>query len=309
MSFFDSLFTTKIKPKLSVIVIFYNMRREAKRTLFSLTREYQKNLEIEDYEVIAIDSGSSEPLNKEWVESLHNNFRYYYIETEVPSPCKALNFGINVSKSDTVVCCIDGARILSPNILSLMIKAQKLFLQPFVYTLGFHIGEKIQNEALLDGYSQIVEDALLKETDWEKDGYKLFSKSCLAGSSSKGYFHSISESNCFSIQKDTIQKIGGFDERFISSGGGLVNLDVFKRLHALSFVQPVMLLGEGTFHQFHGGVATNVPRENHPFQKYKEEYDSIRISDSNPFKYAQDNRFYLGSINKYSLPFVDKKCN
>ena len=36
-----------------------------------------------------------------------------------------------------------------------------------------------------------------------------------------------------------------------------------------------MLLGEGTFHQVHGGVATNVKMLEHPMEKYQEEYQRI----------------------------------
>lgn len=301
---FKNFFVKKHKIKLSVILIFFNMEREAKRTLFSLSLDYQKNIQINDYEVIVIDSGSDKPLKKEWVESYQDNFHYRYVDSEFPSPCRALNFGIDLANSDTVVCCIDGARILSPNILSLMIKAQILFKHSFVYTLGFHLGRKIQNLAIEDGYSQTIEDELLEEIDWKKNGYQLFSKSCLAGSSSKGYFKSISESNCFSIEKRIIKQIGGFDERFILPGGGLVNLDVFRQLHDLDIVQPVMLLGEGTFHQFHGGVATNVLRKDHPFEKFKVEYHSIRGKDHDLLDYKQENRFYLGSVDKYSAPFI-----
>jgi osmoprotectant transport system permease protein len=38
----------------------------------------------------------------------------------------------------------------------------------------------------------------------------------------------------------------------------------------------VHLLGEGTFHQFHGGVATNVPAASHPFPIFHEEYVRLR---------------------------------
>lgn len=282
------------------------MVRESERTLLSLTEGYQIDLKSQEYEVIIIDSGSSMPLDKKKVESKQSNFRYFYIESKDPSPCEAMNYGISVAKSDTVVCCIDGARILSPHILSLMIKAKRVFEKPFVYTLGFHIGDKVQNEAIKYGYSQAVEDILLNNLNWEKNGYRLFERSCLAGSSSQGYFGKITESNCFSIDKKTLLDLGGFDIRFNSPGGGLVNLDVFKRLHNLPDIQPVMLLGEGTFHQFHGGVATNVPREEHPFQKFETEYFSIRGKEKNPFNYSQDKRFYMGNLNKYSSPYIFK---
>ena len=49
-------------PTLSVVVIFHDMQREAERTLFTLSRAYQRDLDDLTYEVLAVDSGSSEPL-------------------------------------------------------------------------------------------------------------------------------------------------------------------------------------------------------------------------------------------------------
>ena len=43
---------------LSVVVVFHNMRREAERTLHSLSRAYQRGVDDLDYEVIVIDNGS-----------------------------------------------------------------------------------------------------------------------------------------------------------------------------------------------------------------------------------------------------------
>ena len=39
---------------------------------------------------------------------------------------------------------------------------------------------------------------------------------------------------------------------------------------------PWVLLGEGSFHQIHGGVATNVPMEQHPGLAFSKEYEQIR---------------------------------
>ena len=68
------------KPKLSVVVIFYNMRREAARTLYTLSSSYQTILTGSDYEVIAIDNGSSCPLSEEEVSAFGLNFQYHYLE-------------------------------------------------------------------------------------------------------------------------------------------------------------------------------------------------------------------------------------
>ena len=86
-----------IVPKLSVVVVFFNMRREAVRTLYSLTTNFQTDLEEKDYEVIVLDSNSSDPLNPEWVESIQNNFTYRYVESQWPTPCEAMNVGIKMA--------------------------------------------------------------------------------------------------------------------------------------------------------------------------------------------------------------------
>ena len=59
--------------------------------------------------------------------------------------------------------------------------------------------------------------------------------------------------------------LGGFNEGFVSPGGGLVDLDFFREAIESNLFEPLLLLGEGSFHQFHGGVATNVPLNNHPW--------------------------------------------
>ena len=66
-------------------------------------------------------------------------------------------------------------------------------------------------------------------------------------------------------------------------------------------LQPALLLGEGSFHQFHGGVATNVIRENHPFERFQEEYRSIRGS---LYESAEFSPFYLGSLSEYARQFL-----
>ena len=42
----------------TVVVVFYNMRREAERTLRSLSRGYQEGLDEVSYEVLAVENGS-----------------------------------------------------------------------------------------------------------------------------------------------------------------------------------------------------------------------------------------------------------
>jgi glycosyltransferase involved in cell wall biosynthesis len=282
------------KYDLSVVVIIYNMQREAQRTLYSLSRKYQHRLEEIRYETIVIDNGSSEPLDKEWVESFGDGFRYVYFNADSPSPCKALNHGVEIASGKLVTVCIDGARMLSPGILYYSMLAGRVFSNPLVYTLAMHIGKKVQNYLAEENYSQSDEDNLLNTIDWKKDGYSLFDVSSVALSSGDGYLSELRESNCMTMLKSTYNKLGGYDERYTGPGGGLVNLDFFNRINQSNDIDLIMLLGEATFHQFHGGVATNVPLERHPWPEMAKEYERIH---GKPFQYYYKDPIYFGKIH------------
>jgi len=282
-------------PRLSVVVNFYNMRREAARTLHTLSCAYQRDVCASDYEVIAVDNGSTEPLRKDDVEAHGPNFRLLQVPPGAPSPCAAINRAVASSRGEFVMVCIDGARMLSPGILRQSLIALGIYPNVFAYTLGMHLGSRPQNELIEDGYCQEVEDRLLESVDWRADGYRLFSISSVAYSSRKGYLSDLSESNCFALRRSDYDALGGFDERFSSAGGGLVNLDFFNRANELEHVRPIMLLGEATFHQFHGGVATNVRRAEHPWDRMAAEYAAIR---GRPFASVRKAAEYFGCLTR-----------
>jgi glycosyltransferase involved in cell wall biosynthesis len=94
------------------------MIREAPRTVYSLSKKYQKRIRLEDYEIIVIDNNSSELLNKEEIEGIGPNITYYYHESGSASPVSSINFGIGKSKGEYVGILIDGARIVSPMVLN-----------------------------------------------------------------------------------------------------------------------------------------------------------------------------------------------
>jgi hypothetical protein len=196
--------------------------------------------------------------------------------------------------------CIDGARMLSPGVLRHMLDAFKIYRNPIVGTLAYHLGPKIQNESILEGYNQTTEDVLLKTVDWPSDGYELFRISSLAGSSRDGWFLALDESNCLAVRKESWTSMGGLHEGFVSPGGGLVNLN-FYREACLRLNPLVILLGEGTFHRFHGGVATNVPLERHPIDAFNIEYTAIRCE---AFAKLEKSAVYLGGVPPQALRFL-----
>ncbi len=265
----------KRKPFLSVVVVFYNMAREAPRTLHSLSREYQRGIDSLNYEVIALDHGSEPPLNSRMVQSFGPEFLCQRIDTDNPSPVLAINQIVHKVRGVHVTICIDGARILSPGLLGATWRVARLYNNAFTHTLSWHLGPDLQNESMLQGYGQRTEDQLLEECHWKEDGYRLFEVSVLAGSSRGGFLSDISESNCFTLPRQGFLDMGGFHPGFRLPGAGIANLDFYNRAYSNPGLSPVRLLGEGTFHQFHGGVATNVPFTRHMFESYQHEYESI----------------------------------
>ncbi len=266
---------------ISVVVIIYNMKREVERTFYSLSKLYQKEAK-NGYEIIVVDNGSDERLSDDFILSFGDNFKYYYLENASASPASAVNFGASKVTGDIIGIVIDGARIISDAVIRKTENVFEKWNNPIVAVLGYHLGPDLQSKSIQNGYCQNVEDKILEEIDWKNNPNKLFEVSVLAGSNPEGMDGSIAESNCMFIKKSTFEKIGGMDARFNSPGGGLVNLDFFKRLLELNDVQLVLLRDEGSFHQIHGGIMSNVSGEEKSienFIKYLEEYKKITGKD------------------------------
>jgi hypothetical protein len=250
----------------------------------------QKRVERSDYEIVVVDNGSTNPFDENACSRWGADLRILRFDGTSQSPAHALNVGIREARGDLIGALIDGARIASPGILSYASLASSLVDRAVVATLGFHLGPDVQMQSTLQGYDQVKEDRLLRESGWTEDGYRLFDISVFAGSSRNGWFQPISESNALFMPRALWTELGGFDERFQSPGGGLVNLDVFARAVALPGARVVTLLGEGTFHQVHGGAATT---PNAPMKRLFDEYRAIRGLDFRPPAYPS---LYLGSM-------------
>jgi glycosyltransferase involved in cell wall biosynthesis len=265
-------------PKLSVIVVVYNMRREAPRTLRSLAAGYQRQVDADEYEVIVVENGSTEPLDKADVLSIGPNFQYLHIKDAAPSPAGAVNRGVELSSAPYVAAMIDGARMATPGVIANALHILQVFPNPIVATIALHLGPEVQFRSMLKGYDKAEEDRLLNSIGWPADGYRLFEIGVLAPSSNAGWFAPLAESNLIFVQRALFDRVGGMDERFAIRGGGIVNLDFYNRVCEVPDTQLFCLLGEATFHQLHGGVMTNRPEDQAgvEMRRYLEEYEGIR---------------------------------
>ena len=243
-------------PRISVIVTVYHMPRQAMNTLRSLATGYQLGVEASDYEVIVVENESAQMLDAAEIAALGPQFRYVARREVEPTPVHSINYGASIARANMIAVMIDGARLLSPGVLSYALAAQRLSEHALVALPGYHLGERLQQEAMLTGYDEGVEQGLLNGIGWPADGYRLFEISCLSGTSSGGFFKPMGESNFVAVSRRTWQRLGGFDPRFNETGGGQVNLDFYKRACELPETLLVVLAGEGSFHQFHGGITT-----------------------------------------------------
>lgn len=291
----------KRKPNLSVVVVVYNMAREGPRTLHSLSGAYQRNIDPDDYEVIVVDNGSNPHFDPAVIEGLSGNFRLIRIDNAAPSPAAALNRGIAAARGDVIGAMIDGARMVTPGLLHFARQGVAIYDRSVVASIGWFLGFDDQRWAQQTGYDKTREDALLKSIDWPADGYRLFEIGTLAASSRNGWLLPIAESNALFLRRELWDELQGFDERFNLPGGGLVNLDVYKRALELPRAELVVLLGEGSFHQIHGGMATNADVDLFPeeLQLWGQQYETIR---GQPWAFPrQDRPTYLGTLPQPAL--------
>lgn len=291
------------KPALSIVVVAFDMARELPRTIQSLSPGYQRGIDAADYELIVVDNGSNDPVPLEVLAQWGADVREVKPARRSSSPAAAINSGIEAASAPFVGVMIDGARMATPGLLRGVLEARGVHPRPLVGTLGFHLGPDVQMRTCAAGYDARVEDRLLAEIGWPDEGYRLFEIAALAGSSAGGWFLPMAESNALFLNREMWEQLDGFDERFESPGGGLVNLDTWRRACELTDVQPVIVLGEGTFHQVHGGVATNSPVSRSA--AYRAEYQKIRGTD---FSRPDMEPIYVGRAPGPSVPWIERSA-
>ncbi len=288
------------RPFLSVVVVLYEMQRAAARTLHSLSAAYQREIEAGEYEVHVVENGSKHPVGRQFVQSFGRNFCYHLLEDAPPSPAYALNYGVKKSRGAYVALMIYGAHILTPKVFASARQVTRAVNCPVIAVRSFYLGPGQQPRTICHGYNAEVEDRLLAQVRWPKEPYRLFEIGVPMGSDHMAWFDPISESNCLIVPRRVYKAIDGSDESFHLPGGGLLNHDTFARSVQAPGTQLVVLLGEGSFHQIHGGMTTNAePDESRRrVQKYREQYRRIRGREhaipTAPIE-------FLGSLHPHSL--------
>jgi cephalosporin hydroxylase len=293
--------------ELGVVVVFHNMRREAARTLHSLSRSYQRGIDDLDYEVIVVENGSvpEQRLGEEFVRSFGPEFRYLDLGDEAtPSPAGAINRGIEATAASTLALMIDGAHVLTPGVLDYGMRGLSTYAPAVASAKQWYVGPGQQPEAVAGGYDAELEDRLFAEIDWPTDGYRLFEIGNFIGD--RDWFDGDWESNCIFVPRALLEQVGGMDESFSAPGGGFVNLDFFERIVSSPGIAFVTMLGEGSFHQVHGGTTTNLAEPDELVRSYGDQYEELR---GRRFQVPPQWAHYIGSLTPAACRTKPRRTN
>jgi hypothetical protein len=292
------------RPDLSIVVVVHNMAREAPRTLHSLSPGYQREITADDYEVIVVDNGSTPPLAPAVIDKFAGNIRLLRLDPAPASPARAINHGLAQARGKIVGVMVDGARILTPGVLHYARHGIALSRRAVVATLGWYLGRDLQRWSMEAGYDQGREDAMLASIAWPQDGYRLFEIGAFDEGSVDGWFANIEETNALFLRREMWDLLGGVDERFDAPAGGYLNLDTLARAIEVPDSELVILLGEGAFHQIHGGVATNRSHRSlaASLHEWEAQYQAIR---GQPWHTpVPRKRSYVGALPEPVLPHL-----
>lgn len=253
-----------------------------------------------------MENSSVENLDADAVHALGENFRYILRAEHRPTPVYAANEGMAKAKGQNIALMIDGARMLSPGVIKHTLAAFRAYPNALVATPGFHIGEQDQRYSVDAGHNEETEQAMLDSIEWFTNGYGLFDISLFSLANDKGYFHPLLESNCIVFSRQMYEKVGGLHEGFQNPGGGCVNLDFYRQLALQPDSPLVVLAGEGSFHQYHGGVTTMQHEElDSMLQGHHDELKQIR---GEYYKAVRKEPVIFGAITRHSLAYLEYSC-
>ncbi len=292
-----------MNPRLSIIVVAYRMSRQAMNTLYSLSAQYQRNVSEADYEIVVMENLSDDSLDAAAIAALGSNFRYFARHETSASPVNAINEGFRAALAPFIGLIIDGARIVTPRIVEYALAVARTSDNPLVAVPTFNLGPYLHYHNIDFQYTEETEKKLLEQTHWKQHGYRLFDISNIGEANPRGIFQPFMESNCYFTSRENFSAIGYADERFQLPGGGSLNLHMFRSIGMLEQCNHYwMMIGEGSFHQFHQGVTTaqKEGREN-KLEQFREQLESIW---QGRFPALEREPLLIGAANSHTQAFL-----
>ncbi len=290
-------------PRLSVVVIVYDMPEQALNTVYSLSTRHQRNVSAEDYEIIVVENRSDHTIDPQRLTSIGDNIHYLCRDENGVSPAPAINAGLKLCKGSFIGLLIDGARMVTPRVIEYALQASSIDPDCLLAVPGYNLGPELQHFSKTHNYNEETEKHLMQTINWQKNGYRLFDIANISEANPRGVFQPFMENNCMFSSAENFNRIGGADEAFHFPGGGGLNLHMFRSLGVLEnteyfFVTP----GEGSFHQYHGGVSTS-EREDRE-ESFLSPRDQLESYWNGQFKGLEREPFLLGAVGSHAQAFL-----
>ena len=212
-----------------------------------------------------------------------------------PSPANALNRGLELARGRAVAVMIDGAHVLTPGVLHFGMLGLSTYAPAVVSTQQWYVGPGEQNEAVSKGYDEGLRGPALRA---RSSGPSTATSSSTSGTSSVAATGSTGSGRA--TASSCRARCSTRSERWTTTstlpGGGFANLDFFERMTTSPRIKLVTILGEGSFHQVHGGTTTNAPESTERqdlLESYGDQYAEIR---GRVFKSPAKVVHYVGAL-------------
>lgn len=288
-------------PRLSVVVIAYRMPEQLLNTVYTLSAHHQRQVREQDYEIIVIENRSDRCVDTQRLLALGNNIRYQCREESGVSPAAAINAGLSLCRAPFVGLLIDGARMVTPRIIDCALMAERVDPDALVAVPGYNLGPELHH--LARDYNETAEQELLATTGWKENGYRLFDIANISEANPRGVFQPFMECNCLFTSRANWQRIGGADEAFQFAGGGGLNLHIYRSLGVLAETNHFFVLpGEGSFHQYHGGVSTQ--KRDDRETSLQSPRDQLEHYWNGKFKGLEREPLLLGAVDAHAQKFL-----
>ena len=229
-----------------------------------------------DYEIILIDNGSAKILGDE-TRTISPNLEYIYIppNKSSPNPALAMNRAAALSRTPLLCLMIDGARMLTPGVLSWGIRLLELVPGAMVEVRGWHLGPKWQPESVAEGYNRTLNLS--------------FSNRCVGGKTAIGFLifrQPARKQNWVSRARLRSRIVSSSAvHSLINSAGSTIatrnlavdwSTSIFMRAQWPRRIMSGRFSGKA-FHQVHGGAATSLSLEGLRLAAVRWDAESYRL--------------------------------
>lgn len=297
--------TASTEPVISVIVIGFDMPGQLLNTVYTLSQAFQRDVAAHEFEILVVENASTNNADGAAIEALGDNIHYFLRQEPGVSPVPAVNFAFQQCRGQFVGLIVDGARMVSPGVLRCALDIYRGNNDAVLVVPGYHLGFVEQHDIEDPREALAEEQRLLASVPWRENGYRLFQISTFSGANIRGYLQPIMECNCLFASKQNFAAVGYADPAFCLPGGGAINLHLYRSIAMLPHTQLMLTPGEGSFHQFHGGVTTSSYEERSAQVKsIKEQLDSFWQPGG--FKAVSREPCLYGSVAPEAQPFLQQ---